>query len=93
MALEASDSTSMKRLDELIIQLDVAEENVEGPALSSLAGKILTEKSLNKGAVKNILCKAWDEPQEMEISDFGKNLFLFTFKSKVEADEVLKKGP
>lgn len=29
----------------------------------------------------------------MEILDFGKNLFLFTFKSKVEADEVLKKGP
>lgn len=60
---------------------------------SMLVGEILTEKSLNRGAVKTIITKAWGNLNGLKITNLGPNLFLFTFKNKEMMQEVMKKGP
>ncbi|KAJ1420181.1 Zinc finger, CCHC-type [Sesbania bispinosa] len=62
-------------------------------AKRSLLGRILSQKPLNRGAVKNILAKAWEGYGDFQIIDMGKNLFLFSFSDKKEALEIIKKGP
>lgn len=91
--MEASSAIQSNRLDEVTVCLEDVEEAQGIIAENSLAVKILSDKSFNRGATKNILCKAWGDPEGLKISDFGVNMFLFTFQSVEEANEVIKKGP
>lgn len=94
MDLEASGSRSHKRLDELTIQLEEEGDDVNLlQAQRTLVGKVQTNRSLNRGAIKHILSKAWGDPEGLSISDVGMNLFMFIFKKKEEAHEVIRKGP
>lgn len=94
MDLTASGSGSHKRLDDLTIQLEDEEEDANVlQAQRTLVGKVLTDRSLNRGAIKQILSKAWGDPEGLQISDMGMNLFMFIFKTKEEAHEVIRKGP
>lgn len=80
-------------LDEATIQLD--EEKIRGGVFSqtSLVGKLVTDKELNKGAVKNLLIKAWGHLDGVQVADVGPNKFLFTFNKREEAQEVFNKTP
>lgn len=60
---------------------------------ATLVGKVITDKLLNRGAVKSILDKAWGSPSGLQVVDVGFNLFLFTFNSPKKAEEILKKSP
>lgn len=62
-------------------------------AKNSLVGKVLTAKSLNRGAVKDIILKAWGDHEGVTISDMGTNLFLFTFPSMKDVMEVVNRSP
>lgn len=91
--MEATRLLDSRRLDETNIHLEDIEDNHGILAANSLAAKVLSEKSYNRGAIKNILCKAWGDPEGLKISDFGVNQFLFTFQKIEEANEVMKRGP
>lgn len=77
------------------ITVALEEDRVESleTAKRILVGKILSGRLLNRGAVKNILSKAWGEPNGLQIADLGPNIYMFTFKEKKDAVEVMKKGP
>lgn len=80
-------------LDGNSIRLDDEAENQEQLVGRTLVGKIMVDRRLNKGAVKDILSKAWGNLQELQVTNVGTNLFLFTFKFENEALEVVKKEP
>lgn len=62
-------------------------------ARRTLVSKILSGRFINKGAVKNILSKAWGEPAGLKITEMGHNMLTFTFSEMKEALEVIRKGP
>lgn len=93
MTLEASSSSGVKLLDEFTIRLDEEENDTGIHEQTTLVGKVLSDRSLNKGAVKYILCKAWGDPDNLEVTDFGMNQYMFIFKTEEEAMAVLIKGP
>lgn len=88
MEMEASGSRPLKSLDECTIALDEEGDDKDCLAQRSLTRKVLTEKGLNRGAIKI----AWSDPEGVKVSDIGMNPFLFTFQNKEEANEVMKKG-
>jgi hypothetical protein len=59
----------------------------------TLVGKIWTEIPYNTRAFKQTMLQAWRARNPIEIQDLNKNLFLFKFTSKREADLVCKNGP
>ncbi|KAJ1438736.1 Zinc finger, CCHC-type [Sesbania bispinosa] len=75
------------------IQLDTEAEAGLTLARKTLVGRILTDKSLNRVAVKEILAKAWGLNEDINISDMGPNIFLFHFKEGKQAKKVLEEGP
>lgn len=59
----------------------------------TLVGKLWTENPYNTRAFKQTMLQAWRSRNPVEIQDLNKNLFLFKFSSKKEADLVCKNGP
>lgn len=43
--------------------------------------------------MKNMLAKAWGNPQDLQMADMGINLLLFTFNRREEALQVYNKSP
>lgn len=82
-----------RSLDETSIHLEEDESTIKEADHIALVGKIISDKPLNHGAVKNMLAKAWGNPNDLQMADMGVNLFLFTFNSRDEALVVLHKSP
>lgn len=59
----------------------------------TLVGKLWTEGPFNIRAFKQTMIQAWRVRNPIEIQDLNKNLFLFKFTSKREAEQVWKSGP
>lgn len=59
----------------------------------SLVGKIWTDIPFNIRAFKSTMIQAWRLKNQVEIQDLNKNLFLFRFASKKDADGVFNGGP
>ncbi|KAJ1395657.1 Zinc finger, CCHC-type [Sesbania bispinosa] len=63
-------------------------------ARRTLVGRILWDKPLNKGTVKQMLIKAWGEDAEgMRFMDMGINVFTFYFSDMRKAKSVMEKRP
>ncbi|KAJ1433128.1 hypothetical protein SESBI_06350 [Sesbania bispinosa] len=58
-----------------------------------LVGRLITDKSPNKMAAKEILTKACSFTEELTITDLGPNVFLFNFKTAKDARRALDGGP
>ena len=61
------------------VNLDVVPSSKESSKLL-LIGKILSKKSFPKALVKEILKKAWNVLNEVEVCVVDKNVFVFFFK-------------
>lgn len=61
--------SELEDTEELTVVLD--EEGVEENAIAkrTLVGKVLTDKLLNRGAVKAILANGWEDFKELKIMD------------------------
>jgi len=59
----------------------------------TLVRKLWTEGPFNIRAFKQTMIQAWRIRNPIEIQDLNKNLFLFKFTSKREAEQVWKNGP
>jgi hypothetical protein len=59
----------------------------------TLAGKLWTDSPFNIRAFKQTMIQAWRLKNHVEVEDLKKNLFLFRFTTKKDADLVLKNGP
>lgn len=80
-------------LDGTFIHLEDEAEEQDQLVGRTLVGEILVERVLNRGAVKDILIRAWGNLQGIQVTGVGTNLFLFTFTKEEEALEVIKKEP
>lgn len=79
--------------EEEIIEIEEYSNEGEEFAQRTLVGKILFAKVLNKAAAKSIIAKAWGEPDRLKVVDMGPNIYMFTFKNKMETQEILRRGP
>jgi hypothetical protein len=59
----------------------------------TLVGKLWTESSYNVRAFKQTMTQAWRLKHPVDIQDLNKNLFLFCFSSKRDAETVMRNGP
>ncbi|MCH88312.1 zinc CCHC-type-like protein, partial [Trifolium medium] len=59
----------------------------------SLVGKLWTVDPFNVRIFKQVITQAWRLKNTVEVQDLNKNLFLFRFASKRDADSVMKNGP
>lgn len=59
----------------------------------TLVGKIWTDSPYNARAFKQTITEAWRSRNPVEVQDLNKNLFLFNFASKKEAELVYRNGP
>jgi interleukin-1 receptor-associated kinase 1 len=59
----------------------------------TLVGKIWTENPYNVRAFKQTITQAWRLKNTVEVQDLQKNLFLFRFSTKKDADTVMRNGP
>ncbi|KAJ1418939.1 hypothetical protein SESBI_15544 [Sesbania bispinosa] len=85
--------TQPSDLEEVEILLESNEQEATKTAQRTLVGKILSGKSLNRNAAKEILSKAWAVQEEINIVDLGPNLFMFSFSDKKIAKRILEEGP
>ncbi|MCH96370.1 hypothetical protein A2U01_0017356, partial [Trifolium medium] len=59
----------------------------------TLVGKIWTESPYNVRAFKQTMTQAWRCRNPVDIQDLNRNLFLFKFATKKEAELVCRNGP
>ncbi|KAK9280752.1 hypothetical protein L1049_003640 [Liquidambar formosana] len=59
----------------------------------SLMGKVLTEKSFNKKALRNTLRLMWNVGNEVKIEDVGDNLLLVKFQDEFQMRKVIDGDP
>jgi len=59
----------------------------------TLVRKLWTESPFNIRTFKQTMIQAWRSRNHIEIQDLNKNMFLFKFESKREAEQVWKNGP
>lgn len=59
----------------------------------TLVSKLWTDNSYNVRAFKQTMTQAWRHKNPIEIQDLNKNLFLFRFSSKRDAENVSRNGP
>jgi hypothetical protein len=70
-----------------------AEECGEELFNRSLVGKLWSVDVFNVRIFKQVITQAWRLKNTVEVQDLNKNLFLFRFASKRDADSVMKNGP
>ena len=58
-----------------------------------LIGKILSSKSFSKSLVKEILIKAWNVINDVEVSAVDKNIFMFSFKHEADVRRAWDRRP
>lgn len=74
-----------KTLDEATILLEEEYTDQDHSGQNTLVGKIITDKVLNKGAIRSMLIKAWGYPAGLQVSNAGYNIFLFIFNTREAA--------
>ncbi|KAJ1424731.1 Zinc knuckle CX2CX4HX4C [Sesbania bispinosa] len=79
--------------NEITVELETEDLHSYQLARRSMIGKIFAGKPLNKGVVRSILTKAWGENRDIQVTDMGVNLFLFTFSDQKEVLEIKRKDP
>lgn len=57
-----SSSQSLRRSEDIVVQLDDVEENSGSFVQRSLVGKVLSDKGLNRGAIKTSV-QGWGKPK------------------------------
>ncbi|OMO53347.1 hypothetical protein CCACVL1_28702 [Corchorus capsularis] len=58
-----------------------------------MAGKLISERAVNRGGVKNILRRAWMEFGEVKIADAPKNIFVFSVRNEEVMNQILQECP
>lgn len=58
-----------------------------------LIGKIISQRIINKQAMRDIVLHSWKSIDSLEVEDLGNNAFLFTFSTHTVRDQILSGGP
>lgn len=77
----------------IIINLDPSFDDSSQRAKFTLVGKILSSKTLNRKGVANVIAKAWRTIEEVSVSAWGENTYVFGFKSENDVCKIMTLGP
>ncbi|OMO68596.1 hypothetical protein COLO4_29560 [Corchorus olitorius] len=80
-------------MEDIVVDLDVVSDPESEKAGWSVLGKILAEKSLNRGVVKAILRNLWPKKEVPIIGDVGSNLVNLIFTSEEVMNRALSENP
>ncbi|MCI18517.1 zinc CCHC-type-like protein, partial [Trifolium medium] len=73
--------------------VDEVEAYKDGLFCRTLAVKLWTNTNYNAKAFKQTTIQSWKLKNPVEVQDLNKNLYLFRFSTKKDAENVLKNGP
>jgi hypothetical protein len=73
--------------------VDEVEAYKDGLLCRTLAVKLWTNTTYNAKAFKQTTIQSWKLKNPVEVQDLNKNLYLFRFSTKKDAENVLKNGP
>ncbi|GAU43133.1 hypothetical protein TSUD_348540 [Trifolium subterraneum] len=73
--------------------VDEVEVYKDGLFCRTLAVKLWTNTSYNAKAFKQTTIQSWKLRNPVEVQDLNKNLYLFRFSTKKDAENVLQNGP
>lgn len=73
------------------ITLDVEPRRPNGKSV--LVGRLISGKEVSRGTLLNVLKWAWSGLGEINVSDLGRNSFMFAFQNASSAQKVLEDGP
>ena len=76
-----------------IVPLEDCEESDKSITTSTPVGKILCIKPVNKGAIKNILTRAWGNSSTLSIVDLAENCFMFNFSEDELPKKIMEDSP
>ena len=76
-----------------MVPLDDIKERDKPITVVTLVSKILSGKTLNKSAVKNIITKAWGEPPSLSIVDLEANTFMFNLVEEDTPKRIMEESP
>lgn len=79
--------------DDALLVVEDGEADSDESCQRSLAGKLWTESPFNTRAFKSTIVDAWRLKRPVEVQELGKNLFLFTFTTKRDMENVFSAGP
>ena len=74
------------------LSLDIKPEAEEKAKLIML-GKVLSTKVFSRLVVKEIICRAWNTINEVEVAIVDKNVFMFTFGHEVDIRRIWDRHP
>jgi len=92
MARREDKQPTLEEEDAITVEEDEISEDDEVFSCT-LVGKIWTERPYNARAFKQTIIQAWRSRNPVETQDLNKNLFLFKFATKKEAELVCRNGP
>lgn len=78
---------------ETMVELQWSRDDVDQVGKTSLVGKLLSRKLVNRNIVKTILHKGWSLKHLMHISDLPNNMFLFSFDEAMNCSRVMDGRP
>lgn len=91
MATESSDA--MMEVENNAVELEWDDPGLEVANKNKLIGKIVTNKFLNRGAVKSLILRNWNPKGDVNISDLKDNMFLFNFADEEDFIRVVRDSP
>lgn len=89
----AEQEVHLKDLEGTLLDLQAEDSKSLDLARRTIMGKVLSNKALNKGAIKSVLMKLWGNPPNLHITDMGTNTYMFTFQEEKEAERILNSVP
>lgn len=99
VSVVVSDSMEKEKFGKLLeeeeegLEVDDVIGGVDESFNRTLVGKLWTDTSYNVRAFKQTMIQAWRLKNSVDIQDLSKNLYMFKFSSKRDAEFILQTGP
>ncbi|KAM7464937.1 hypothetical protein LguiB_012499 [Lonicera macranthoides] len=76
-----------------IVSLEDDARTVEQLSKYTLIGKIISEKVLNRTGVRNVILSIWKTSEEVYVSCWKGNVYVFKFSSESDREKIWKERP
>ncbi|KAF7820590.1 cysteine desulfurase mitochondrial-like [Senna tora] len=86
---------SSREEDEEVLVVYGEDEVINGREndVFTVAGKIISSKPVNKGALENAFRNIWNQPEGLRVEEVDSNMFLFHFMNEKDMTRVIENGP
>lgn len=79
--------------DDMCLDIDWGDPTGEEVRKKTLVGRVVSERNLNRGTVKNMIFKAWNMQKGLGITEIGENVFKFAFDREEDCRRIIRGSP